>query len=281
MRVLLEYLRLIRFINCLLALVGVWLGAYMTWVTPEYYGPLMASIGAFFICAAGNVINDLVDIEIDRINRPKRVLVRGAISKSIALWFAVVLHVIGLIVAFTVNWHVFLTAILVVVLLLSYNLKLKRVPFLGNVTVAVLAGLTFVTGGLAVDSFLTFRLPGPLLPALFAFFFHLVREIVKDVEDLEGDRRAGVKTLPQVIGESKALLIVIVLFVILTLLTYVPVFSGWFSDAYKIIAVYLVDLPLLGLLILVWGLPTRRMLAVSSLALKVGMILGLAALVLS
>ena len=279
--VFLEYLRLIRPVNCLLALVGVWLGAYLTWVTPVYYGPLMASIGAFLICAGGNAANDLVDIEIDRINRPRRVLVRGAVSKRAAGWFAVSLYAAGLVVASAVNLWVLGTAVIVVLLLYAYNYRLKRIPLVGNVTVAVMAGLTFMTGGLAVDSLLAFRLPGPLLPASFAFFFHLVREIIKDIEDIEGDKAAGVSSLPQKIGESGALLIALGFFVVLTILTYIPVFSGWFSDLYKVIAVYIVDLPLLALLIIVWGYPTKRILAISSFALKVGMMLGLVALVAS
>jgi 4-hydroxybenzoate polyprenyltransferase len=141
--------------------------------------------------------------------------------------------------------------------------------------------MTFLTGGMAVEPELVFRLPGPLIPAVFAFFFHLVREIVKDVQDIEGDRNSGVKTLPQITGVSTSLLIALILFAVLTFLTCIPVFYGWFSDTYKIIAVYVVDLPLLALLIFVWGNPSRIMLAVGSAALKVGMVLGLAALVLA
>lgn len=278
---ILEYFRLIRFVNCLLALIGVWLGALLTWVTPTYYGPLMASLGAFLICAGGNVANDLVDISIDRINRPDRVLVRGAVSKKIAIWLTVGLFAGGLIVAGTVNWWVFGTAVLVVLLLCAYNYWLKRIPLVGNITVAVMAGLTFMTGGLSVDSYLTFTLPGPLLPASFAFFFHLVREIIKDIQDIEGDRAAGVSSLPQKIGVSSSLLIALGLFAVLALLTYFPVFSGWFTDFYKLIAVYIVDLPLLALLIILWGYPTKQMLTISSFALKVGMILGLIALVVA
>jgi len=107
-----------------------------------------------------------------------------------------------------------------------------------------------------------------------------VREIVKDVQDIEGDRRSGVKTLPQFIGVSASLLAALGLFVILTILTCLPVFNGWFGDTYKIIAVYIVDLPLLALLIFVWGNPSRRMLAAGSISLKLGMVLGLVALLL-
>lgn len=262
-------------------MVGVAIGAWMTWFTPVYFGPVVAAVAAFLICAAGNVINDLLDIEVDRINRPERVLVRGGLTPALARNLAISLNLVALILAAALSLTMLAIAAATIVLLLAYNLALKKVPLAGNITVALLAGMTFMTGGLAVDPDLAFGLPGPIIPAVFAFFFHLVREIIKDVEDIKGDRQSRVKTLPQLIGVSASLLVALVLFVILTILTCVPVFYGWFGDTYKIIAVYAVDLPLLALLIFVWGNPSRLMLALGSAALKLGMVLGLTALVLS
>jgi len=276
-----EIARLIRIVNCLLAALGVWIGAYLTWLTPEYYGPLIASIAAFFACAGGNVLNDLVDVEIDRINRPERVLVRGALTRQQALRLAIGLNLLALLLAVSVSLEMLIMAGATVGLLVAYNLYLKRIPLVGNISVALMAGLTFLTGGLAVDVSLAFRLPGPLIPMLLAFFFHLVREIVKDVQDQEGDRRAGIKSLPLVIGPSGSLLVALGLFVLLVILTTLPVFAGWFGRSYEIIAIYIVDLPLLGFLVFVWGNPTQRMLAVGSSALKAGMVLGLVALLLA
>lgn len=262
-------------------MVGVGLGAWMTWFTPAYYGPAVAALAAFMVCAAGNTINDLKDIELDRINRPGRVLVRGALSRQFARNLAIGLNLLALALAACVSLWLTGVALATILLLLAYNLKLKQIPVIGNLSVALLAGMTFITGGIAVDAYLAFRLPGPIIPAAFAFFFHLVREIVKDVQDIEGDRRAGVKTLPQVIGISASLLVALGLFAILTFLTCLPIFYGWFGTTYKVIAIYVVDLPLLALLILLWGNPSRLMLGVGSAALKLGMILGLVALVLA
>ncbi len=268
-------------VNCLLAMVGVALGAWMTWFTPVYFGPVVASLAAFFVCAAGNTINDLRDIEVDRVNRPERVLVRGALSPVFARNLAIGLNLAALILAASVSMWLAGVALVTILLLLAYNFSLKKIPLVGNFVVALLAGMTFLTGGIAVDPYLAFRLPGPLIPLTFAVFFHLVREIIKDVQDIEGDRRSDVKTLPQVIGVPASLLTALVLFAVLTILTCVPVFAGWFNDTYKVIAVYVVDLPLLALLIFLWGNPSPKMLAAGSAALKVGMVLGLVALVLA
>ncbi len=281
MRALLDYLKLIRAINCIIAAAAVLIGAYFTWTQAVYYAPVMSAIAAFLVCAAGNVVNDIVDIDIDLINQPQRVLPAGDISKSAATKLAIALTIVAVIVALAINWQVLTAVMLAIALLALYNFKAKKIPIFGNSIIALLGALTFITGGLAVDESLTFALPGPVIPALFAFFFHLAREILKDVEDIEGDRRVGIKTFPQVVGESRAMLAVLVLFFIMVVLTFIPVLAGWFGRAYEILTIYIIDLPLLLLLIFIWGNPSRKMLRIGSLGLKAGMLLGIVALIVA
>jgi geranylgeranylglycerol-phosphate geranylgeranyltransferase len=275
---IIDWLRLIRLVNCLLASVGVWIGAFLTWSAPEYYGPMVVSIAAFLACAAGNVLNDFVDIKVDAVNRPDRVLVSGRIRPRAARNAAVGINIVAVLVGTAVSWPVTILGLSTVILLTAYNLRLKRWPVIGNVAVAFSAGLTFIAGGLAVDPAAAFRLPGPLVGAVFAFLFHLVREIVKDVQDMEGDRRAGLGSLPLVWGVSRALAVAVGLFAVLVVLTFIPVQRHWFGPAYTIISIYVAELPLLVLLACTWRFPRPRMLAVTSGALKVGMALGLVAL---
>ena len=278
---LIDTLSLIRTLNCLLALAGVWIGARLAWSDPVYYGPTVASIAAFLICAAGNTMNDLLDVEGDRTNHPRRVLVTGRLSAKYARNLALGLNAVALIMAATISLSMVVIGLITVGLLGAYNLRLKRIPLVGNVVVALLAAMTFLTGGLAVDPALTFRLPGPLVAAVFALLFHLVREIVKDVQDMEGDRLVRHDSLPLRIGVPPALSLTLAVFATMGLLTYVPVLFDWYGDIYEIIVVYLIDLPLLVLLITVRLKPRPQMLAVASTALKVGMALGLAALVVA
>jgi geranylgeranylglycerol-phosphate geranylgeranyltransferase len=270
-----------RAFNCLLASAGVLVGAYLTWVAPRYFEPLLTAAAAFLVCAAGNIINDVVDIRADRINHPNRLLARGEIRKEHAVRLAVCFNVMSLILGLLVNLAVFVSILLAVALLALYNYKAKQVPIIGNLIVAFIGGLTFIAGGLSIDTILTFTLPGPLIPAAFAFLFHLAREIVKDVEDIEGDRQFGLKTLPQIVGVSRALLVALAVFFMFSVISFVPVVSGWFGRSYEIIAVYLIDLPTLLLLILVWGNPTPKMLRAGSTVLKGGMVLGILALILA
>ena len=277
----LDYLKLIRIINCIIAAAAVLIGAYFTWTSTVYYAPIMSAIAAFLVCAAGNVVNDIVDIDVDLINQPKRVLPAGDISKSAATKLAIALTILAVVVALSINWLVMSAVLLAIALLALYNFRAKKIPIFGNFIIALLGALTFLTGGLAVDVLLTFALPGPIIPALFAFFFHLAREILKDVEDIEGDRRVGIRTFPQVVGESRAVLAVLILFFIMVVLTFIPVLAGWFGRAYEILTIYIIDLPLLLLLIFIWGNPSRKMLRMGSIGLKAGMLLGIVALIVA
>ncbi|MDH4155908.1 MAG: geranylgeranylglycerol-phosphate geranylgeranyltransferase [candidate division Zixibacteria bacterium] len=278
---LLEIVKLIRIVNCLLTMLGVGLGAYMAWLGDAYLPAILSAMAAFFVCAAGNVLNDLADIGIDRINRPERVLVRGSISEKSALTIVVVFNVVALAIAFAVNSAVTILVASAILLMTAYNLYLKKVPVLGNAVVALLGGLTFMVGGFASDRVMAVALPGPPVPAVLAFLLHLVREIVKDVEDLEGDRRMGIRTLPQAIGVRPSLLVALCLFFSFVILTYIPIFAGWFGLGYKIIAVYIIDLPMLALLIVIWGNPSQKMLKIGSRGLKFCMLAGIVALLLA
>jgi len=281
MRRLVPILQLTRAHNCLLAAAGVVIGAWMTWFEPRILPTMLASIATFCVCAAGNVINDMRDIEIDRRNRPDRVLVTGQVSTTAALKLAIALQAVALVCAAVVDPVMVLgIVILASGLVQFYNFRLKRIPVVGNLVIATLGALTFITGGYAVNPDMVWVLPGPAIPAVFAFLLHLSREIIKDAEDIEGDFAEGIRTLPQLIGVQRSVAVVLVLSLVLVICTYVPVLYDWLNEIYKVIAVYIVGLPLLAVLIFVWGNPTGRMLRVASTALKVAMALGAVALVL-
>jgi len=272
-------LRLIRAHNCLLAAIGVAIGAWMTWFEPHILATALTAGATFCVCAAGNIINDMRDIEIDRRNRPNRVLVTGALETATALKLAIVFQVIALALAALVDWTYVLGIVLLAsILVQAYNFRLKSVPIVGNVIIAFLGGLTFIAGGYAVSPSMVWVLPGPAIPAVFAFLLHWCREIVKDAEDVLGDRAAGVQTLPVMIGVQRSVALVLALALGLVVAVVVPAVFGWFNVVYRVIAVYIVGLPMLGLLIFVWGNPTPRMLRLASTALKAAMVLGAVAL---
>lgn len=237
-----------------------------------------AAGAAFLVCAFGNIVNDTVDIEADRVNHPTRVLVSGFISKQAALVAATVSAVLSLVVAKQSNDDVFVFAGIAMALLTAYNFGLKRTPFVGNLAVASVAALTFFVGGLAVDALKAVHLPGPLVASGFAVLLHLMREIIKDVEDIEGDRLAHITTLPQKIGVRSTLVLTAVIQLVFVYLVVAPFLLGWFNVFYLVLGIAGVCLPVSVTLFHTLTRPTGQNLRRLSTMYKFAMFIGLVAL---
>ncbi|MCM2271386.1 MAG: geranylgeranylglycerol-phosphate geranylgeranyltransferase [candidate division Zixibacteria bacterium] len=276
--ILLSIVRIIRLGNCLIASAAVWVGAYLTVGFAMSAELLTAMCGALLICAGGNTVNDILDIESDRINHPDRPLPSGALSVRRAKTIAVVCHIAAVPLIAISNWQVMSLGILTIAALMAYNVWLKGVPLVGNMLIGLLGAAAFMCGGLAADPDRALSLPGPLIAATFALMLHLIREMVKDIEDIDGDRWGKARSLPRIIGGRSALLIAMLLFGILALLTVLPYASGWFGPAYAATVVLFVDVPILAMFMIAWGKPSRRSLGWLRSGLKMGMLFGLIAL---
>jgi geranylgeranylglycerol-phosphate geranylgeranyltransferase len=152
------------------------------------------------ITAAGNVINDFFDAEIDAINRPSRPIPSGAVSGGAARGFAITLFLAGILVSFFTNPLCIGIAIFNALLLIAYAAKLKSTPLIGNIVVAYLSASIFLFGGAlnGIEGLLH------IIPvAAITFFAMLSRELLKDAEDVEGDKAGGADTLPIRVGIKK------------------------------------------------------------------------------
>ena len=154
---------------------------------------LLAGLSTAFVTAGGNVLNDLLDLEGDRVNHPDRPLVTGEISVPAARLLAVFLFVLGAVVVVPVALVEPLVALILAVavgLLVGYEFRFKSVGFAGNLVVAFLTGMVFLYGGAAAGN------PVVLVPfAAMAFLATVSREVIKDMEDMAGD--VDRRTLPQ------------------------------------------------------------------------------------
>jgi geranylgeranylglycerol-phosphate geranylgeranyltransferase len=153
---------------------------------------LLAAASTALVTAGGNVLNDLLDLEGDRVNHPDRPLVTGAISPGTARVLAIGLFVAGIEVAIPVALKEPLLGLILAVAvgsLIGYEFRLKARGFAGNLTVALLTGLVFLYGGAAVGNAVVMA---PF--AAMAFLATLSREVIKDIEDMAGD--VGRRTLP-------------------------------------------------------------------------------------
>jgi len=242
--------------------VGVWIGWYLTSYSENHSIVILASVAAALVCGAGNSLNDYLDIETDKLNHPKRPLPRGDLPPYIAVLTTIIFNIIAVIIGLMINLPVFIIIVLAIILLFLYNFKLKKKPLVGNLSVSVLSGAVFLVGGLA-ETGNPGTLPGPVIPAIFAFMFHLGRELVKDIADLEGDLKAGYRTLAALLPYRQVMAMITFLFLTLIFLTLVPVYYGWYRVAYAYIAGLAVDIPLLSIIFYLYlaGSPKRFELA--------------------
>ena len=250
MKTVFAYLELTRPLNGVIAFISAWLGGMFasqgSVANIIDIRLLLVSISTLVLLSAGNAINDYCDYDIDRINRPKRPLPSGRIRRRDALIFAIVLVAIGIWLGVLINRNATGIAILVCVALVSYAFWLKRTPFIGNLVVSGLTGLTFIAGGVAIDS-----VKGTLIPATFAFLFTTAREVVKDLEDIEGDLKNNLKTLA-ILNPQLAVKTAISFMVSVILFSPIPYLFGWYSWQYLVAVVLGVDLVLIGLAIRLW-----------------------------
>ena len=278
MKTLFAYLELARPLNGIIAFISAWLGGmFASQGTIENLLDIrlwLVSIAAFVMLAAGNAINDYCDYNIDQINRPRRPLPSGRIRRVNALIFAIVLVVIGIWLGTLINRNATGFAILVFVALTGYAFWLKRIPFVGNLVVSGLTGLTFIAGGIAIDS-----VRGTLIPAIFAFLFTTAREIVKDLEDTEGDLKNNVRTLA-ILNPQLAVKTAIGFMVLVILFSPVPYLFRWYSWHYLFAVGLGVDLVLIGCAIRLLRDASRESCAAIQCWMKWDIFVGLGAIYL-
>ena len=237
-----------RPINNLLTLVSVATAGLLLRDVPPFDNLITAAFGAAFICGFGNAINDSLDHETDRINRPERPIPSGRLSVMQGYISAVLHLVAGLALAGLVNVTCLLIAASASLLLLGYALFGKRLPFIANLWVAGVSALSFVYAAAVGQNWEWSQIRLVMLGAVFVFLFHLGREIIKDMEDLAGDMASGARTLPIVFGvrtSTTAVAVIFVLLMIAMLLAYVVLgLSIW----YLVCSVVLIIIPLIDIL---------------------------------
>lgn len=267
-----HYLKLARIGNVIIAFLSVECSGILCGINIVHsLNILAAAIAASLITAGGNAINDVHDIDIDRINRPNRPLVSGKLTSQQAKRFYSIVTVTGLIVSLLINLHTFLIAVAASFFVFIYSYKLKRSIFFGNFVVAFVTGLAFIYGGAAVNNF------KDVYPAaVFAFLTNFIREIIKDAEDVKGDREIGIQTIATRYGTTVSARISIALTMILLIMV-------WGTFQLKMLPIQF--LVVCGLTVFPIGiyitylLSSRRGFSEASFGYKLMMIFGLIALI--
>ena len=266
---------LTRPVNCLLTLLSLWVGAVVA--SHDYFSWRIgwAGLSALCIAAFGYIINDINDVKIDAINKPFRPLPKGIISRNDAIIAAIVFAVVGFGLSFLVSENAFKLVLLAIILLLIYTPFFKGSFLLGNILIALISSLVFIYGGMAVD-----HMYGAVILSIYAFFLHLGREIVKDIQDRGADMAYGQKTAAAFNDSRTAREIASAIFAILVFLTITPFVAGIYHYGYIITVLLGTDLILI--ISIYHLLKTNRDSTMRNLAawLKVAMPFGLLAVYL-
>ena len=194
---MLAYLDMLRPLNGLMSVFAVFIAALLVGF-PISFQLLLAFVVVFLISGAGMVINDYFDYKIDKINRSKRPIPSGKVSRKNALIYAILLFAIANIVALFLNVYMFALAVFNTFVAIVYSWKLKKKLLIGNIVVSWMVASTLFFGSLLEEA-LTVII---VILFMLSFSANLGREITKSIEDMKGDKRLKARTLPIVVGKN-------------------------------------------------------------------------------
>jgi len=208
---------------------------------------LLGALTALFLQASAFALNDYFDYEVDLANkRTDRPLVRGELSRRTAFVFFLVLAPVGFLTAYLVSIEAFLLAFVITLFGFLYDAKLKEFGLVGNIYIAFSMAAPFIFGSVVATGEIK---ESSTLLALIAFFSGVAREVMKGIEDVEGDALRDVKTIARTKGVETAARISACLFLISVLLSFLPpVFlEEYFMDLKYMVPVAITDVMLISL----------------------------------
>ncbi len=270
-RKLIQFFRVVRLPNSFAAFVATMIGGAISDL-----GRLPAvSVGAvavFFTAAFGYAVNDYYDVVADRVTRPSRPIPSGALSRGTVLVVALVCAALAVASAAFLPLFPALLVPAAALLVWLYSLRVKRAGIAGNVLVGFLSAFTLLFGGLcAGDAGKT------VFPAVLAFLANLPREILKDVEDLEGDVMMGGQTLARLSGRRTAVRVASVFMLVLVAASLAPYALRQYNRLYLIIVLF-IDAMVALMAFSLWYSASKRKVTVSVRLMKSAMYLGLLAI---
>lgn len=247
------------------------------------------------IASAGYIINDIEDVIADKINKPNQIIIGKSISEQQATNLFIALNFIGVVAGFFLTKAIDKTSlfplfIISSALLYMYSTYLKRFVLIGNIVVAALVGLSvFLVGifdllpaiNLQNASSQYFFLDLIKDYVIFALMINLIREMVKDIEDIDGDYKMGIQTLPILIGRNRATKVVFIVSLIPLMLIIFYLLNNLYSQPIALIYVLLlVVAPLIYVSIKLFSAKQKKQYHHISNLLKIVMLTGVLSLLL-
>ena len=201
---LINYIQILRPLNLLISALCVLLSAFILNQLTVNLLPIILVV--LLLAGFSNILNDIIDYKIDTANNLDRPISSNLISIKAAILYAILLLLFGCIIAFTFNSITkSLIFFAIIPLLILYTPIFKKIPLIGNLVVSFILSMVFVI----TSTYLLGEIDYAIIPPMIlSFFLMLIREIVKDIADLEGDKTFNINTLPVKFGVDIAVLFI-------------------------------------------------------------------------
>ena len=223
------YLKLMRIGNCLIAFFSILVTSFFVSQSLVFRIPVfLGAMAALFIMGGGNSLNDYFDYKIDKLNKPNRPIPSGLISRRSALGFSIYLFFVGVSLGLFLNIFALSIVFINTCLLIFYARYSKTMSFAANVLIALMTSSVFIYSAAILNTLNT----NIIVLASSAFFVMTAREILKDIEDIDGDTQSGAATLPVKLGIRRARTISSLFILPSVFLIFVPQMLGTMTGPY-------------------------------------------------
>tara|TARA_B110001454_G_C12622998_1_gene393640 strand:+ start:104 stop:934 length:831 start_codon:yes stop_codon:yes gene_type:complete len=237
---IIHFITILRPLNLLITLICILLSALI--LDKLSYSIIPLSSVILLLAGFSNIINDIFDYKIDQANRLNRPLSSGAMQRSHAIIYAILLLCISLVIIFNYNFNTitkFLILCINLPLMIFYTPIFKKIPLIGNMIVSFILGMVFIVTTTYLKGNIYLILP----PATLAFLLMVIREMIKDIADLDGDKKFNIKTLPVRFGINYTFKIILFFSTILIAISFY--FTTLYNLIYFIFLLLLIVFPLL------------------------------------
>ena len=274
MTTLIYHIKLLRPLNVLISGVAMVIASAILGEVHESTTVLFVVAVVMCYTGAANALNDMMDYEIDLVNRPMRPIPSGHVQKQTALIISMILFSLGSVLCLQLPETAQVISILIAMpLMVIYSRDLKGKPLVGNTTIAFILGVSFLFCGAAHNN------TAPMwIPMMLAFGLTLVREIVKDIADIEGDRSVGLRTFPIATSIDRTIKLIIFLSVCIGVGSILPYMNGTYGIWYGILLILGVEIPMCVVVVLLLNNPGISSAIHGARILKFSTLLGLIAL---
>jgi len=278
------YLAILRPINGFMVGLAVLIGYLISLDTPTSIvanDMIYGFLTGFLVSSSIMVFNDIIDLPIDRINRPNRPLPSGKIKVIEALVMGIMLGIFGIIFSYLTGMGTLFLALGFWIIGILYNLYFKGTPLIGNMIVSLSIAIPFIYGALMTGDNISDL--NTYILAVTAFTINTYREIIKDIADEEGDRGKGLSTLPIILGRKRAFYISLVYLFIGLTVGWIPLFIDTGLNKFVYLPILLISeyLIIKSLLVLFREGLKEEVILKSKNQCMLGMFLGMLAFLLS